>query len=80
MRRKFFFRSRELQTDKHRIRNGTLGKKIGCAENTMLAEEFMIRSWRTVCPEDYIYSGASNYAEMESILEIAKLDVLWKIY
>lgn len=31
-------------------------------------------------PEDYIYSSASNYAEMESILEIVRLDVLWKTY
>jgi len=31
-------------------------------------------------PEDYIYSSASNYAETESILEIVKLDMLWKTY
>jgi len=31
-------------------------------------------------PEDYIYSSASNYAGTESVLEILKLDILWKTY
>jgi hypothetical protein len=31
-------------------------------------------------PEDYIYSSASNYAEIESVLEIIKLDTLWRTY
>jgi REP element-mobilizing transposase RayT len=29
-------------------------------------------------PEDYLYSSASNYAEMDSILEVIKLDFKWK--
>jgi REP element-mobilizing transposase RayT len=28
--------------------------------------------------EDYIYSSASNYADMESLLEVIKLEFLWK--
>jgi REP element-mobilizing transposase RayT len=39
-----------------------------------------VRSGIVRRPEDYIYSSASNYAEMESILEIVRLDVLWKTY
>ena len=31
-------------------------------------------------PEDYVYSSASNYAGIESVLEIIELDVLWKTY
>ena len=31
-------------------------------------------------PEDYVYSSASNYAGTESLLEIVKLDKLWKTY
>lgn len=29
-------------------------------------------------PEDYIYSSARNYAELDYILEIVKIDFLWK--
>ena len=31
-------------------------------------------------PEEYIYSGASNYAEMESVMKISIMDVKWKTY
>ena len=31
-------------------------------------------------PEDYIYSSASNYAEMESIMEVLIIDLKWKTY
>jgi hypothetical protein len=31
-------------------------------------------------PEEYIYSSASNYAEMESVLEVLIMDVKWKTY
>jgi REP element-mobilizing transposase RayT len=31
-------------------------------------------------PEDYIYSSASNYAEMENILEVIIIDLKWKTY
>ena len=29
-------------------------------------------------PEEYIYSSARNYAELESKIEIIKADILWK--
>jgi REP element-mobilizing transposase RayT len=29
-------------------------------------------------PEDYVYSSARNYAEMDAVLEISKLDLPWK--
>jgi len=29
-------------------------------------------------PEDYLYSSARNYAELENVLEIIKIDMLWK--
>ena len=29
-------------------------------------------------PEDYLYSSASNYAELDSIIEVIKLDIKWK--
>jgi hypothetical protein len=29
-------------------------------------------------PEDYIYSSASNYSDMEYILEVIKLEFNWK--
>ncbi len=28
--------------------------------------------------EDYLYSSARNYAELENVLEITKIDMLWK--
>lgn len=31
-------------------------------------------------PEDYIYSSASNYAEMENVLEVIIIDLKWKTY
>jgi REP element-mobilizing transposase RayT len=31
-------------------------------------------------PEEYVYSSASNYAEMESILDVIIMDLKWKIY
>jgi hypothetical protein len=31
-------------------------------------------------PEDYIYSSASNYAGLESILEVEILPTKWKTY
>ena len=31
-------------------------------------------------PEDYIYSSATNYAEMESILNVPIMDLKWKTY
>ena len=30
-------------------------------------------------PEDYIYSSARNYANLDYILEVTKLDFLWKV-
>lgn len=29
-------------------------------------------------PEDYLYSSASNYAELDSIMEVIKIDFNWK--
>lgn len=29
-------------------------------------------------PEDYIYSSASNYAELDSIIDVIKIDFKWK--
>ena len=31
-------------------------------------------------PEDYIYSSAGNYAEMESVLDVILMDLKWKTY
>jgi len=31
-------------------------------------------------PEDYIYSSATNYAGLESVLEIQILSTKWKTY
>ena len=31
-------------------------------------------------PEDYIYSSATNYAEMESVLDVLLMDLKWKTY
>ena len=31
-------------------------------------------------PEDYVYSSASKYAGMESILKVLLMDVEWKTY
>lgn len=31
-------------------------------------------------PEDYLYSSASNYADMDSMLEVTRLDCAWKTY
>lgn len=31
-------------------------------------------------PVDYIYSNASNYSEMESVLEVIILDLKWETY
>ena len=31
-------------------------------------------------PEEYIYSSATNYAEMESVLDVIRMDLKWKTY
>ncbi len=31
-------------------------------------------------PEDYIYSSASNYVEMENVLEVIIIELKWKTY
>ena len=37
-----------------------------------------VRSGIVLNPEDYIYSSARNYADMDSILEVIKIDFRWK--
>ena len=37
-----------------------------------------VRSGIVSKPEDYIYSSARNYAELDSIMDIIKVDFLWK--
>jgi REP element-mobilizing transposase RayT len=37
-----------------------------------------VRAGIVRCPEDYIYSSASNYADLESIIRVIKLDFKWK--
>ena len=39
-----------------------------------------VRSGIVVKPEDYLYSSARNYAEMESLLDIIQITRLWKSY
>ena len=29
-------------------------------------------------PEDYLYSSARNYAEIDALIEIDKIDIRWK--
>jgi hypothetical protein len=29
-------------------------------------------------PEDYLYSSARNYAELDNVLDVIKLDLIWK--
>lgn len=31
-------------------------------------------------PEDYIYSSAGNYAGLESVIDVIRLDIRWKTY
>ena len=31
-------------------------------------------------PEDYLYSSARNYADMENVFEVIKIDLPWKTY
>jgi REP element-mobilizing transposase RayT len=37
-----------------------------------------VRAGIVMRPEDYLYSSASNYAELDSIMEVLKLDIKWK--
>jgi putative transposase len=37
-----------------------------------------VRAGIVLRPEDYIYSSASNYAELDSVMEVIKLDFKWK--
>lgn len=37
-----------------------------------------VRSGIVVKPEDYLYSSARNYADLDSIIDIIKVDFLWK--
>jgi REP element-mobilizing transposase RayT len=37
-----------------------------------------VRSRIVLHPEDYIYSSASNYADLDSVMEVIKLDFNWK--
>jgi REP element-mobilizing transposase RayT len=39
-----------------------------------------VRNGIVAKPEDYLYSSARNYAEMEGLLDIIKVDRLWKTY
>jgi REP element-mobilizing transposase RayT len=37
-----------------------------------------VRAGIVVRPEDYLYSSARNYAELDYVLDVVKLDFLWK--
>ena len=37
-----------------------------------------VKSGIVVNPEDYLYSSARNYADLDNLLEIVKVDFLWK--
>jgi REP element-mobilizing transposase RayT len=37
-----------------------------------------VRSGIVVNAEDYLYSSARNYAELESVIDVIKLDLRWK--
>ncbi len=37
-----------------------------------------MRSGIVLKPEDYLYSSARNYADLDSIIDIIKVDFLWK--
>lgn len=39
-----------------------------------------VRSGIVTKAEDYLYSSARNYADMENVIEVVKLDVRWKSY
>lgn len=39
-----------------------------------------VRAGLVTRPEDYLYSSARNYADLESILEIAYIEMKWKTY
>ncbi|HNV82411.1 MAG TPA: transposase [Tenuifilaceae bacterium] len=39
-----------------------------------------VRSGIVVNPEDYLYSSARNYAGLESIIDVIKVDFNWKTY
>jgi len=38
-----------------------------------------VRAGIVLRPEDYLYSSASNYAELDAIMEVIKLDFKWNI-
>jgi len=37
-----------------------------------------VRAGIVLRPEDYVYSSASNYADLDSVMEVTKIDFLWK--
>jgi REP element-mobilizing transposase RayT len=39
-----------------------------------------VRSGIVSKPEDYIYSSARNYADLDSLIDITKVDIRWKTY
>jgi hypothetical protein len=45
---------------------------------TILAGSCPVRAGIVTKPEEYLYSSARNYAELESPIEIIRADFLWK--
>jgi hypothetical protein len=39
-----------------------------------------VRSGLVANAEDYLYSSARNYVGLYSVLDVTKLDILWKTY
>ncbi|HZK08854.1 MAG TPA: transposase [Bacteroidales bacterium] len=39
-----------------------------------------VKSGIVVKPEDYLYSSARNYADLESVIDVIKVDFIWKTY
>jgi REP element-mobilizing transposase RayT len=39
-----------------------------------------VKSGIVAKPEDYIYSSARNYADLESVIDVIKVDFIWKTY
>ena len=37
-----------------------------------------VRAGIVVSPEDYLYSSARNYADLDNVLDVIKLDLVWK--
>ena len=39
-----------------------------------------VKSGIVAKPEDYLYSSARNYADLESVIDVIKVDFIWKTY